>query len=218
MLINSTTNETISLEEAEIYGAEDVGLYYTGSSRVMTYGYVGSDGEFRTPTQVVDGLLGDGMFKRIRNHNKTAQDFAKDVQRMARRKGLLVAPVTVYEHGLVKYELGCIAGMLAFDYSFCGFIVTSTDQVRQQYGVKRITKKVMEKVEQQWRADLAELSNLANGWHYALELRDADGEVIDGAELKDWINEDQLLATAIDYGMIGSDEKADWQQAVDTKD
>ena len=55
MLINSA-NETISLEEADLYGAEDVGLYYTGSSRVMTYGYVGSDGEFRTPTQVIDQL------------------------------------------------------------------------------------------------------------------------------------------------------------------
>lgn len=212
MLINSTTNETISLEEAEIYGAEDVGLYYTGSSRVMTYGYVGSDGEFRTPTQVVDGLLGDGMLKRIHSRNRTAQDFAKDVQRTARRKGLLVAPVTVYEHGLVKYELGCIAGMLAFDYSFCGFIVTSTDQVRQQYGVKRITKKVMEKVEQQWRADLAELSNLANGWLHVLRVKDADGDVLDEVAVNDWINDDNLAQAAVDYGLIGSDEKADWQQ------
>lgn len=216
MLINSA-NETISLEEADLYGAEDVGLYYTGSSRVMTYGYVGSDGEFRTPTQVIDEMLGDGMLKRIRNHNKTAQDFAKDVQRTARRKGLLVAPVTVYEHGLVKYELGCIAGLLAFDYSFCGFIVTSTDQVREQYGVKRITKKVMEKVEQQWRADLAELSNLANGYHYVLRVQDADGDILDEVAVNDWISDDNLAQAAVDYGLIGSDE-TDWQQAVDTKD
>lgn len=214
MLINSTTNETISLEEIELCGAEDVGLYYTGSSRVMTYGYVGSDGEFRTPTQVVDGLLGDGMFKRIRNHNKTAQDFAKDVQRTARRKGLLVAPVTVYEHGLVSYELGCIAGMLAFDYSFCGFIVTSVDQVREQYGVKRITKKVMEKVEQQWRADLAELSNLANGWLYVLRVQDADGDILDEVAVNDWISDDNLAQAAVDYGLISSDE-TDWQQKVE---
>lgn len=210
MLINSA-NETISLEEIDLCGAEDVGLYYTGSSRVMTYGYVGSDGEFRTPTQVVDGLLGDGMLKRIRNRNRTAQDFAKDVQRTARRKGLLVAPVTVYEHGLVKYELGCIAGMLAFDYSFCGFIVTSTDQVRQQYGVKRITKKVMEKVEQQWRADLAELSNLANGYHYVLRVQDEDGDILDEVAVNDWISDDNLAQAAVDYGLIGSDE-TDWQQ------
>lgn len=211
MLINSTTNETISLEETELCGAEDVGLYYTGSSRVMTYGYVGSDGEFRTPTQVIDEMLGDGMLKRIRNHNKTAQDFAKDVQRTARRKGLLVAPVTVYEHDLVSYELGCIAGMLAFDYSFCGFIVTSIDQVREQYGVKRITKKVMEKVEQQWRTDLAELSNLANGWRYIISLRNADGDILDETEIKDWISDDDLAQAAVDYGLIGSDE-TDWQQ------
>lgn len=210
MLINSA-NETISLEEIDLCGAEDVGLYYTGSSRVMTYGYVGSDGEFRTPTQVVDGLLGDGMLKRIRNRNRTAQDFAKDVQRTARRKGLLVAPVTVYEHGLVKYELGCIAGMLAFDYSFCGFIVTSVDQVREQYGVKRITKKVMEKVEQQWRADLAELSNLANGWLHVLRLQDADGDILDEVEVADCISDDDLAQAAVDYGLIGSDE-TDWQQ------
>lgn len=211
MLINSTTNETISLEETELCGAEDVGLYYTGSSRVMTYGYVGSDGEFRTPTQVIDEMLGDGMLKRIRNHNKTAQDFAKDVQRTARRKGLLVASVTVYEHDLVSYELGCIAGMLAFDYSFCGFIVTSIDQVREQYGVKRITKKVMEKVEQQWRTDLAELSNLANGWRYIISLRNADGDILDETEIKDWISDDDLAQAAVDYGLIGSDE-TDWQQ------
>lgn len=216
MLINSA-NETISLEEAEIYGAEDVGLYYTGSSRVMTYGYVGSDGEFRTPTQVIDEMLGDGMFKRIRNRNRTAQDFAKDVQRTARRKGLLVAPVTVYEHGLVSYELGCIAGMLAFDYSFCGFIVTSTDQVRQQYGVKRITKKVMEKVEQQWRADLAELSNLANGWLNIISLRNANGDILDEVEVADCISDDDLVQVAVDYGLIGNGEKADWQQTADTE-
>lgn len=212
MLINSTTNETISLEEADLYGAEDVGLYYTGSSRVMTYGYVGSDGEFRTPTQVIDEILGgSGMLKRIHNRNRTAQDFAKDVQRTARRKGLLVAPVTVYEHGLVKYELGCIAGMLAFDYSFCGFIVTSVDQVREQYGVKRITKKVMEHVEQQWRADLAELSNLANGYHYVLRVQDEDGDILDEVAVNDWISDDDLAQAAVDYGLIGSDE-TDWQQ------
>lgn len=212
MLINNTTNETISLEEAEIYGAEDVGLYYTGSSRVMTYGYVGSDGEFRTPTQVIDEMLGDGMLKRIRNHNRTAQDFAKDVQRTARRKGLLVAPVTVYEHGLVSYELGCIAGMLAFDYSFCGFIVTSVDQVREWYGVKRITKKVMEQVEQQWRADLAELSNLANGELHVLRAQDANGDILDEVAVNDWISDDNLAQAAVDYGLIGNGEKADWQQ------
>lgn len=211
MLINGK-NETISFEEVELCGAEDVGLYYTGSSRVMTYDYVGSDGEFRTPTQVVDELLGSGMFTRIHNRNKTAQGFAEDVQRTARRKGLLVAPVTVYEHGLVKYELGCIAGMLAFDYSFCGFIVTSTDQVRQQYGVKRITKKVMEKVEQQWRADLAELSNLANGWLYVLRVQDVNGDILDEVAVNDWISDDNLAQAAVDYDLIGNDEKADWQQ------
>lgn len=214
MLINSTTNETISLEEIDLCGAEDVGLYYTGSSRVMTYGYVGSDGEFRTPTQVIDEMLGDGMLKRIHSRNRTAQDFAKDVQRTARRKGLLVAPVTVYEHDLVSYELGCIAGMLAFDYSFCGFIVTSVDQVREQYGVKRITKKVMEQVEQQWRADLAELSNLANGWLYMLRVQDANGDILDEIEVKDWISDDNLAQAAVDYGLIGSDE-TDWQQKVE---
>lgn len=216
MLINNSTNEKIALVQEPICDYEDVALYYSGEGRVMTYGYVGSDGVQRTSgKQVIDEMLGEGMFTRIRNRNKTAQDFAEDVQKTARRHGLLVAPVTVYEHGLVSYERGCIAGMLAFDYSFCGFIVTSAEQVRQEYGVKRITNKVMEKVEEQWDLDLAELSNLANGWHYALELRDADGEVIDGAELKDWINEDQLLATAVDYGLIGSDEKADWQQKVE---
>lgn len=217
MLINSA-NETISLEEVELCGAEDVGLYYTGSSRVMTYGYVGSDGEFRTPTQVIDEMLGDGMLKHIRNHNKTAQDFAKDVQRTARRKGLLVAPVTVYDHDLVKYELGCIAGLLAFDYSFCGFIVTSVDQVREQYGVKRITKKVMEKVEQQWRADLAELSNLANGELHVLRVQDANGDILDEVEVADCISDDDLAQAAVDYGLIGNGEKADWQQTADTKD
>ncbi len=212
MLINSA-NETISLEKVELCGAEDVGLYYTGSSRVMTYGYVGSDGEFRTPTQVVDGLLGGlGMFKRIRNRNRTAQDFAKDVQRTARRKGLLVAPVTVYDHDSVSYELGCIAGLLAFDYSFCGFIVTSVDQVREWYGVKRITKKVMERVEQQWRADLAELSNLANGWLHIISLRNADGDILDEVEVADCISDDNLAQMAVDYGLIGNGEKADWQQ------
>lgn len=69
----------------------------------------------------------------------------------------------------------------------------------------------MEKVEQQWRTDLAELSNLANGWRYIISLRNADGDILDETEIKDWISDDDLAQAAVDYGLIGSDE-TDWQQ------
>lgn len=95
-------------------------------------------------------------------------------------------PLTKYEHGEISLSLGYKQG---WDYSVIGFIYVTKEQVRKWYGVKRITKAILERVENHLEAEISELSSWLNGDCYGYcvyevqydELGDiAEYEMIEG--------------------------------------
>ena len=78
-------------------------------------------------------------------------------------------PITKYEHGSISLSLGWQEG---FDYSTIGFIYITKEQVRKCYGVKRITKGILEHAENCLQSELDTLTNWLNGEVYGWQIKE----------------------------------------------
>ena len=76
-------------------------------------------------------------------------------------------PVNKYEHGCISLSLGHKSG---WDYSTIGFIYATKEQVRKCYGVKRITKGILEHAENCMQSELDTLTNWLNGECYGWKI------------------------------------------------
>ena len=235
MIINKKTGIKLNFESCELFRFADGQVemidmedWYSGKSAIMTNGnYMGSDGKFRSLKQVVDEMLGNGTFEQIDGHSETTQAFVEEVLQTAQQQGLLAAPVMAYDgHGpFVEYHLGDVTELQEFDSGFHGFIVISAETVRRLYDVKQITQTTMESLKKAWTKDLDELSKIANGQRYKLQMLDQEDNVISEEPIVDYYDEndvDDLVKMAIALDWISADSKDDWidedeWQPVETK-
>jgi hypothetical protein len=65
---------------------------------------------------------------------------------------------------------------MGFDSGTFGIIAVSKDKVRREYGVKRITNKIREKVESAFKAELDSLEKYMNGEVYGYMVDGGDGD------------------------------------------
>lgn len=78
-------------------------------------------------------------------------------------------PITKYEHGEIFLQLGHKSG---WDYAALGFVYVTKDQVRKCYGVKRITKSIIEYAENCIQAELDLLTSWLNGECYGWQIKE----------------------------------------------
>ncbi|MDC2829133.1 hypothetical protein PO250_02120 [Limosilactobacillus mucosae] len=220
MIINKKTGIKLNFESCLLFrfadGQVDMEDWYSGKSAIMTNGnYMGSDGKFRSLKQVVDEMLGNGTFEQIDGHSETTQAFVEEVLQTAQQQGLLTAPVMAYDgHGpFVEYHLGDVTELEELDSGFHGFIVISAETVRRLYDVKQITQTTMESLKKAWTKDLDELSEIANGQCYKLQMLDREDNVISEEPIVAYYDEndvDNLVKMAIALDWISADSKDDW--------
>ncbi len=89
----------------------------------------------------------------------------------------IAEPIYIYEHGGITirtYPFGC-----RWDSGKIGYIYVSKKDVRLQYGVKRISKKLRKRVENILNAEIETLDQFLIGDVYRFVLVDEDGEMID---------------------------------------
>jgi hypothetical protein len=89
----------------------------------------------------------------------------------------IMLPVYMYEHSgvvLNTYGFSC-----PWDSGQVGYIYISKDRVRKEYGVKRITKKLLEKVESILKSEIDIYSEYVNGNVYGYVLKDNEGNEVD---------------------------------------
>lgn len=67
----------------------------------------------------------------------------------------------------------------AWDWGQVGFVFASGETVRREYGVKRISRKLRERVEDVLRAEVAEYDLYLRGEAYCWRIQTASGEVVD---------------------------------------
>ena len=98
------------------------------------------------------------------------------------KKGYVALAVYKYEHSGVSYSATVVGNNPysdPWDSGFAGFIYASREDIRKEYGVKRLSKTVLENFYDLCKAEVEEYSYWANGECYCYTLLDEDGGVID---------------------------------------
>ena len=78
-------------------------------------------------------------------------------------------PITKYEHGEISLQLGYKSG---WDYTVSGFVYVTKDQVRKCYGVKRITKSIIDRTASDLQSELDMLTAWLNGHCYGWQIKE----------------------------------------------
>jgi hypothetical protein len=124
--------------------------------------------------------LGDSHDYRAEDHggwNDLEQHILRD------HPGAVIVPVYLYDHsGLTisttssQFRAFDSAG---WDWGQVGFIFASVEDIRSEYGAKRISRKLRERVEDVLRAEVEEYDRFLRGEAYVFVIETADGEVVD---------------------------------------
>ena len=105
----------------------------------------------------------DISIPRGNNPFKHWENLQREQLKLKKSEIAIAYPITKYEHGGISLSLGYKSG---FDYTVSGFIYVTKDQVRECYGVKRITKGILEHAKNCLQSELDMLSSWLNGECY----------------------------------------------------
>ena len=108
-------------------------------------------------------------------------------------------PITKYEHGAISLSLGYTQG---WDYGVVGFVYVTKETLRKEYGVKRITKSIIEYAENRLQEELDMLTAWLNGDCYGWQIKEY-ALTDDGL---DWEEVDTLDAC---WGYLDQDQAID---------
>ena len=82
---------------------------------------------------------------------------------------VIAYPITKYERGNISLSLGYKTG---WDYGVIGFIFATKEKIRREYGIKRITKSIIDRVEATFQCELDDLSSWLNGEIYGFRVEE----------------------------------------------
>lgn len=125
--------------------------------------------------ELVD-LLGDYVDDIYDKHDNT-QAFFEHVSKYARRQGLLLVPISEYEHGSVAFSRGICQG---WDAGVCGFAYLDIKDVTKDCGFKRFSSKHRESELKSLDTALELYTQWCNGSVYNVSSYDTlTGDIID---------------------------------------
>ena len=78
-------------------------------------------------------------------------------------------PITKYEHGEISLQLGYTKG---WDYTVSGFVYVTKETIRREYGVKRITKSMLNNAKNCLQSELDMLTAWLNGNCYGWQIKE----------------------------------------------
>jgi len=95
----------------------------------------------------------------------------------AKKRGDICLPVSVYDHGGLSFYIG--KPTAKWDNYLAGFIYVEAARIREEYGVKRISSKLRDKVENVLAGEIKDLDDFENGNVWGYTLYNKDGDMID---------------------------------------
>lgn len=162
---------------------------------------------------VVDDLIdnlfdGDSEAYQI-EHDKynNASDLFEGLNKIAKKQGMLIYPITKYEHSLVKYYLGTDSG---WDYGTVGFVLVNVKQVKEGYG---FTSKI--NIENYLDDMLKAYTDYVNGDVYCATTYELNPKGEKEAEIDytgDISADDANIEGLFDLGLLDGELK-DWKEA-----
>jgi len=121
-------------------------------------------------------------------HNYDLSDYNswKEVEGAIRKNedAAVMYPLYLYDHTGLQIKIGSFYGLLPqghaeYDSGQVGFIFVSKQTIRREYGVKRISKKLLEKVANILRSEVEVYDYYISGEVYGFKAVTPDGKEID---------------------------------------
>lgn len=102
------------------------------------------------------------------DHNKAQKNLEKKY---------IVLPVYKYEHGNVCYNTRGFS--CPWDSGINGFIYVSKDKVREEYGIKNISPRIVQRIKGYLKDEVETFSNAVSGEVYGYTIENSEGEELD---------------------------------------
>ena len=141
-------------------------------------------------------------------HN-SASGLFEGLNKIAKKQGMLIYPITKYEHSAVNYYLGADEG---WDCGTVGFVLVDVKQAKEYYGFTDKTK-----IENDLNNVLEAYTDYANGYVYCATIYElkSKGEEEEEDEIDyygDIPSDDANIKGLFDLGLLEGELK-DWKEA-----
>lgn len=185
---------------------DNIGTFYTWENR-----YSSPDGNgYGSMTEFIESIIGENMVEKLKGKNTNITSLFEDICDKFDKKGYILYPVSRYEHGMVRYYIGDSEG---WDTGVVGVIFAEKEKIYKEFGVKKISKKIREKVEKVFEDELEIYTNFANGDVYRISVEDFDGKELEssGDIYGDLYLIEEAIKVAQDFmeSFMGTEEKDD---------
>ena len=139
-------------------------------------------------------------------HN-SASGLFEGLNKIAKKQGMLIYPITKYEHSAVNYYLGADEG---WDCGTVGFVLVDVKQAKENYGVTYKTK-----IENDLNNVLEAYTDYANGYVYCATTYELNSKGEEEDEIDyygDIPSDDANIKGLFDLGLLEGELK-DWKEA-----
>ena len=139
-------------------------------------------------------------------HN-SASGLFEGLNKIAKKQGMLIYPITKYEHSAVNYYLGADEG---WDCGTVGFVLVDVKQAKEYYGFTDKTK-----IENDLKNVLEAYTDYANGYVYCATTYELNSKGEEEDEIDyygDIPSDDANIKGLFDLGLLEGELK-DWKEA-----
>ena len=139
-------------------------------------------------------------------HN-SASGLFEGLNKIAKKQGMLIYPITKYEHSAVNYYLGADEG---WDCGTVGFVLVDVKQAKEYYGFTDKTK-----IENDLKNLLEAYTDYANGYVYCATTYELNSKGEEEDEIDyygDIPSDDANIKGLFDLGLLEGELK-DWKEA-----
>ena len=139
-------------------------------------------------------------------HN-SASGLFEGLNKIAKKQGMLIYPITKYEHSAVNYYLGADEG---WDCGTVGFVLVDVKQAKEEYGFTYKTK-----IENDLKSLLEAYTDYANGYVYCATTYELNSKGEEEDEIDyygDIPSDDADIKGLFDLGLLEGELK-DWKEA-----
>lgn len=139
-------------------------------------------------------------------HN-SASGLFEGLNKIAKKQGMLIYPITKYEHSAVNYYLGADEG---WDCGTVGFVLVDVKQAKEEYGFTYKTK-----IENDLNNLLEAYTDYANGYVYCVTIYELNSKGEEEDEIDyygDIPSDDADIKGLLELGVIEGELK-DWKEA-----
>ncbi|QYH51004.1 hypothetical protein [Liquorilactobacillus hordei] len=189
------------------------GTYYTFESRSFSP----QEHKYSDSMEFLGSIIGDELVEKIHDKYSNTSDFLSDVLKRINKLGYIMFPISKFEHSNVVYSIGVSNG---WDCGTVGLAFVTKEKLYKEFGKKRISSQVIERVKNIFESELNTYTQWCNGEVYGFTVSDSKGEVVDSCWGFYGLCQDTDLDEAVKSGLLETvaestncGEPSDWEEA-----